>query len=177
MNYRIAYLLDGKSKKYVEDMIQDVAKKFDVDFVYSGRQPAHITLKYRFETNKIKEVENILSEICEEINTSNFEIGGLGSFKRDALILKVKPSKEMIRFEKIVLKRLGYLNGDLAKFDKVLYKNFHIGIAHHDIKSKFDEIKEYLKKYDKKFKLKFDRVYLIKKPINKWIVQKSFKLK
>jgi hypothetical protein len=33
MNYRIAYLLKGESKKYVEKLIRDVAKKFDVNFV------------------------------------------------------------------------------------------------------------------------------------------------
>ena len=36
-------------------------------------------------------------------------------------------------------------------------------------------IKNYLEKHDKKFKLKFDEVYLIKKPKNKWIIQKKFK--
>lgn len=181
MNYRVVYLLKGYAKKYAEKLIKDVAKKFNVDYCYSGRQPAHITLKYRFETNKVKEVENVINEICKTTKLSTFEIGGLGNFKKDALILKVKPSKEMVKFEKELIKRLKKLklknDADLGKFDKILYKSFHVGITHHDIKEKFDEIKYYLKKYDKKFKAKFDKVYLIKKPKNKWIIQKRFELR
>jgi hypothetical protein len=57
MNYRIVYLLKGESKKYAEKLIKEVAKRFDVNFVYSGKNPVHITLKYRFETN-IKKPKN-----------------------------------------------------------------------------------------------------------------------
>ena len=50
----------------------------------------------------------------------SFEIGGLGNFKKDALILKVKPSKEMVKFEKELIKRLKKLklknDADLGKF-------------------------------------------------------------
>jgi hypothetical protein len=122
-------------------------------------------------------VENVISEICKETKLSDFEIGGLSNFKKHALILKVKPSKEMVEFEKKLLKNLNHFKGDLHKFDKVLYKNFHVGIAHHDIKEKFSEIRNDLKKHNKKFKVKFDKVYLIKKPKDKWIIQKSFNIK
>ncbi len=177
MNYRIVYLLKGESKRYAERLIKNVAKKFNVNFVYSGKQPAHITLKYRFETNEVKEIEKILDKICKETKNTYFEIGGIGNFKKDALILKVKPSREMIKFEKKIIRKLKSFRGDLGKFDGALPKNFHVGIAHHDIEDKFDNIKNYLKKYDKKFKVKFDKVYLIKKPKNKWIVQKIFNIK
>lgn len=177
MNYRIVYLLRGEAKKYSEKLIEEVAKKFNVNFVYSGKQPAHITLKYRFETNKVKEVEGVIREICEETKSSDFEIGGLGNFKKQALILKVRPSKEMVQFDKKLIKNLKRLKISPNAFDKVLYKNFHVGIAHHDIRDKFDEVKDYLKKYDKKFRVKFDKVYLIRKPRNKWVVQKKFDIK
>lgn len=177
MNYRIVYLLKGEAKKYAEKLIKDVAKKFNVNFVYSGKQPAHITLKYRFETKKVKEVEEVIRKICNKTKSSSFEIGGIGNFKRDSLILKVKPSKEMVEFEKKLLKNLNHFKGDLYKFDKVLYKSFHVGITHHDIKEKFSLIRDYLKKHNKKFRVKFDKVYLIKKPKDKWIVQKTFSIK
>ncbi len=177
MNYRIVYLLKGESKRYVERLIKNVAKKFNVNFVYSRKQPAHITLKYRFETKKVKEVEEVISELCKETKLSNFEIGGMENFKKHALILKVKPSKEMIEFDKKLMKSLKKLKISFNDFDNVLYKNLHIGIAHHDIEEKFGLIKDYLKKYDKKFKTKFNKVYLIKKPKNKWIVQKTFNIK
>jgi len=177
MNYRIVYLLKGESKRYVEKLIREVAKKFNVNFAYSGKQPAHITLKYRFETDKVKEVESTISEICKKTKLSDFEIGGLGNFTKHALIFKVKPSREMIEFDKKLMKSLKKLKISLDDFDKILYKNFHVGIAHHDIKEKFGSIRDYLKKYDKKFKAKFDKVYLIRKPKNKWIVQKTFNIK
>jgi hypothetical protein len=177
MNYRIVYLLRGESKRYSEKLIKDVAKKFNVNYVYSGRQPAHITLKYRFETNNIKKVESLIEEVCKNNKSSYFEVGGIGSFTKHALILKVKPSKEMIEFEKELIKTLKKYKGDLSKYDEVLHKNFHVGIAHHDIEEKFSEIKSYLKTFDEKFKLKFDKIYLIKRPKNKWIVKRIFTLK
>jgi len=177
MNYRIVYLLRGESKKYSEKLIKDVAKKFNVNYVYSGKNPAHISLKYRFETNKIKEVEEKLKKLCNEYKSSYFEMGGIGSFNRNSLHLNVRPSKEMVSFEKDLLKNLSEFRGDLSKFDKNLYKNFHVGIANNDIEKKFDEIKKYLEKHNKKFKVKFDKIYLIKKPKNKWVVQKEFRLK
>ena len=158
MNYRIAYLLEGEPKKYAEKLIKDVAKKFKVNFVYSGKQPVHITLKYRFETKDIKKVENIISEICKETKVSNIKVGGIGSFGKSVLLLKVKPSKDMVKFEKKLIKKLNNLKGDLSKFDKALYKSFHVGIAHHDIEDKFGEIKDYLKHHDKIFNVKFDKV-------------------
>jgi 2'-5' RNA ligase len=177
MNYRIVYLLKGESKKYAEKLIKNVAKKFKVNFAYSGKQPAHITLKYRFETNNIRKVEKLIECICKNNKSSYFEIGGIDNFTKHALILEVNPSNEMVKFEKELVKVLKDYNGDLGKYDKLLYKNFHVGIAHHDIDEKFKDIKNYLKKFNKKFKAKFDKVYLIKKPKNKWIIQKEFNIK
>lgn len=177
MNYRIVYLLRGESKRYAERLIKEVYKKFGVSMVYSGKQPAHITLKYRFETDNIKKIEKIIEKRCMETKSSFFEIGGLGNFDKHALILKVNPSKEMVNFEKKLIKSLKQYKGDLSDYDKFLYKSFHVSIAHHDIKTKFDEIRNYLIKFNKKFKVKFDKVYLIKKPKKKWIIQKEFKVK
>lgn len=180
MNYRIAYLFRGKSKKYIEQLIKNVAKKFDVNYVYSGKQPAHITLKYRFETDNIKKVEKIIAELCNDTKSSYFEIGEIGSFNQNTLHLKVKPSEEMVDFEKKLIKKLNRFKATLPQYNKhnqTLYKNFHVGIAHHDVTGKFYNIRNYMKKYNKKFKLKFDRVYLIKKPKNKWIIHKEYKIK
>ena len=80
----------------------------------------------------------------------------------------------MVKFEKELIKALKDYKGDLSKYDALVYKSFHVGIAHHDIEEKFSEIKYYLKKFNKKFKVKFDKVYLIKKVNNKWIVQKEY---
>ncbi|MFH1501050.1 MAG: 2'-5' RNA ligase family protein [archaeon] len=176
MNYRIVYLLKGESKKYAEKLIKDVVKKFNVNYCYSGKQPAHITLKYRFETNNVRKVEKLIGDVCKNSKSSYFEIGGIGNFTKHALILKVKPSKEMIKFEKDLVKALKDYNGDLGKYDNSLYKNFHVGIAHHGIEDKFSEIKSYLKRFNKKFKVKFDKIYLIKKTKNKWIIKKKYTL-
>jgi 2'-5' RNA ligase len=177
MNYRIVYLLKGDAKKYAEKLIEDVSKKFNVNFVYSGKQPAHITLKYRFETDNVKEIKKIISEICNSTKSSTFEIGKIGNFQKHALFLKVKPSKEMVKFDKILIRSLKQIGIRPNDFDKTLYNSFHVGIAHHDISHKFAEIMAYLKKFDKKFKVRFDKIYLIKKPKSKWIIQKEFKLK
>lgn len=177
MNYRIVYLLKGKSRRYVNRLVRKVHRKFGVNGVYGGRNPAHITLKYRFETEDLKKVGKLIQNVCDNHESSFIELGEIGNFNKNTLHLKIKSSKEMVNFEKELIKKLANYRGDLFEFDKLLYKSFHVGIAHHDIEEKFNEIKQYLEKYDKKFKIKFDRIYLIKKPKDKWIIERKFKLK
>jgi len=181
MNYRIVYLFSGDVKKYVEKLIKDVCIKFGVKFCYLQKQPPHLTLKYRFKTDNIEAVEKAIQEVCQETKQSEFEIGGSSYFGTHAVILKVKPSKEIVSFEKKLIKKIYSLdisNDSLdCDWDKKLYKNFHVGIAHHDIEKKFSEIKSYLKSYDKKFKVKFDKVYLVGKLKKKWIIQTEFNIR
>ena len=177
MNYRIVYILSGNAKKHAERLIKDVSKKFKVPFVYSRKQPPHITLKYRFETKNVKEVENVLDEVCKSSSPFTFEIGGIGNFDKEVLFLKVKPSKEMVKIHTELVRGLKKLDFDWDEFDKHLSKNFHVCIAMQDIEDKFNEIKRYLKKSNKKFKIKFNKISLIKKPKTKWIIQKEFKIK
>jgi len=176
MNYRIVYLLSGNAKKHAERLIKDVSKKFKAPFVYSRKQPPHITLKYRFEIKNVKEVENVLDEVCKSSPPSTFEIGGIGNFDKEVLFLKVKPSKETVKIHTKLVKELKKLDLDWNEFDKSLSKNFHVCIAMQDIGDKFNEIKRYLKKSDKKFKIKFNKIFLIKKPKTKWIIQKEFRI-
>ncbi len=177
MNYRIVYLLSGNAKKHAERLIKEVSKKFKVPFIYSGKQPSHITLKYRFEIKNVKGVENVLDEVCKSSSPSTFEIGGIGNFNKKVLFLKVKPSKEMIKIHTKLVRGLKKLDLDWKEFDKPLPKSSHVCIAMRDIEDKFNEIKKYLKKSDKKFKIKFNKIFLIKKPKNKWVIQKEFKIK
>jgi 2'-5' RNA ligase len=177
MNYRIVYLLKDKPKRYAEKLVKKVYKKFGVNEAYQGKNPVHITLKYRFETEDLEKVEEIVKKVCDSYSAFNVELGGVGSFNRNTLHLEIKPTNEMVSFEKELVKGLDKYRGDLFKFDKELYKSFHVGIAHHDIENKFDEIKQYLKKHNKKFRIKVDKIYLIKKPNDKWIIERKFKLK
>lgn len=84
----------------------------------------------------------------------------------------------MNRLEKqliIGLKKLA--NVSWSPFDKLPY-SFHVTIAEKDIGEKFNEIKKYCQKsYKQRFGIQFDNITILKKPKDKWLIYKEFKIR
>jgi len=177
MKYSIVYLLKGEAEKYHRELVEEVSQKFGVKGVVNSKVPSHVTLKYLSNRNEIKDIEELIKRISENINSFYLDVGGVGSFGKDVIFLKVKHSEELNKLE-------GELFGALRNFpdikwdpwDKLPYA-FHITLAEKDIGNKFYEIKKYCEDHEKHFRVLFDNITIIKKPKDKWIVHKEFKLK
>jgi 2'-5' RNA ligase len=177
MKYSIVYLIKGKAETYHQKAVYDLGNKFGVETTINQKVPSHITFKYLSDRKKIKDIEKILDELSKKIDSSNFILGGTGNFGKNVIYFKVEPSRQMVLFRSNLLKELKKLK-DVRwnSWDKNSSK-FHATITEKDIGNKFKEIKSYLFKYNKKFNLKFDSITIIKKPKDKWIIHKEFKIK
>lgn len=82
MQYLIVTLLKGKPKKYQQDLLYSIAKKFKVKRAILRKPPAHITLKYFFETKSIKSVEDCIKEFCKSHIKSKYKLPKFDSFKK-----------------------------------------------------------------------------------------------
>jgi 2'-5' RNA ligase len=179
MRYLIVNLLNEPAKSFNEKLIKDVAHKFNVFSVLNKNAPAHITLKYGFETNRICEIESVLDNFCKNNFACTYNVENYGSFNNKVIFLKIKPSDEFIYLHKnlmVYLKRINWLTWH-PNFDDVNI-HFHASIAHEDInESNFDEIFNFVSEKKVEFKLICDNIAILKFEENCWKVHKIFYLK
>ncbi|MCX6750664.1 MAG: 2'-5' RNA ligase family protein [Candidatus Pacearchaeota archaeon] len=177
MKYCIFYLIEGKAKRYHQKLVKEVGPKFGERYMIENPLPAHITLKYFFETSRTKELEKLLREFVKKQKQSKMEIDGFSNFDRRVVFLKIKPSKQAIKTRKELVNGIMEINGIKLNELDIKFKP-HLTIAYGNTKKSFSGIWNYVKKLDKpKFNLKLDNITLIKKSGKYWKVHKEFKIK
>lgn len=174
MKYLIVCLIKGKAKEFNETLMYDVAKRFNVKGAIERKPPAHITLKYSFEIDKIDELENIIKEFCTSNKRTEYKLNGFGSFDKNTIFIKVEPSNEMVRSYKKLINKLKKVKWMTWKeFDNTL--NFHASIAHSDVnENNFEVIWNYVTKNKPEFNLFFDNITILKMEKGIWRVHKEF---
>ena len=73
MSYFIGYLGTGEVDKYYRSITKDLAGRFGVKNL-AENVPAHLTLKYPFESNGITTVENTISLFLKDKKSISFSI-------------------------------------------------------------------------------------------------------
>jgi 2'-5' RNA ligase len=98
-HYLIEIRLYGPAKRYLKNLILDVAKRFRVTGAVKRRPVPHITLVGPFRTYRIKEVVKEVERVGNKFNPIPFQIKGFNSFistkGQRVLSLDIKPSKEL----------------------------------------------------------------------------------
>jgi 2'-5' RNA ligase len=177
MKYCIFYLIKGKAEKYHQRLIKEVGPKFGERYMIENPLPAHITLKYFFETDRTKELEKLLGQFVKKQKLSKIEINGFGRFDQHVAFLKIKFSKQAIKIQKELVKEIMEINGIKLKEFDIKFKP-HATIAYGNTKKSFSGIWNYVKKLDKpKFNLKLDNITLMKQSGKYWKVHREFKIK
>lgn len=177
MTYVIVYLIKGEAGKFQQDLTHEIAKKFKHDGTIKSKIPAHLTLKSRFETNNIEEVEKAIKGFTDKEGASSLALDGYGYFSEPKVIfIKVKESKEMRdSYNKLMekLKKISWL--PMSELDRKGMK-FHSTIAHKNLpEEKFDDIWQYLKNKPKPyFGLNFDNISILKLIDGVWQIHKEF---
>ena len=88
MQYLIVTLLKGKAKKYQQELLYLIPKKFKAKRAILRKPPAHITLKYFFETKNIKPIEDYIKEFSKTHKKSKYKLKGFGNFRKDVIFIK-----------------------------------------------------------------------------------------
>lgn len=176
--YFIAYLIKGDAKEYHLRLSKKIAETFGI-FNVSDVIGPHITLKYfniLLNEQQVKELEKLLKNFCENHHKAKLKLQGIGQFENKVLFMKVKPSEEMKLLYRNLVKELEKLSWiTWNEFDKENI-HFHATLAEKNIEPKFEEIYKFASKKKPNFDLEFDNICILKKPKDKWILHKKFKL-
>ncbi len=175
MKYMIVYLIKGKAKKYQVGLTNELSKKFGLYNLNNHIMP-HLTLKVPFERKNIKEVEAVIKKFSSSKKPVKLRIQGFGEFNKSVVYLKIELSKEVKALRNDLLKELKNL--PRMRFRKYDGESIpHATLVYAKDRKKFLKVWEYLSSRNPKYLLYFDNMAILKKPKNKWIIQKEFKIK
>jgi 2'-5' RNA ligase len=145
-DYLLEFRLSGSARKYVKNIVFDVARKFDVSGVTRNRVVPHVTMIGPIKTIYEKKLIHEIIETCMKYDLMTIKFSGFTSFGNwlrgnRVLAIKIEQSNEL---ELLRSELLGKLSGfcQLYKFDTRKWKP-HATIAFKDI-DKFGQIKTYL---------------------------------
>ncbi len=175
MRYCVVYLVKGELQEYFNQITTDVALKFGTKDL-SKRVPPHITLKYPFETDDIREVENKIIATIKGKPNFNFIVEGFERFadKKETIFLSVKVDEAAYSVLKQVISEIGEIGED-RNFP--VYKP-HLSVVRHLDDGLSDKISEYLNTLPKsRFELFFNNVAILAFENDVWRVYKEFSFK
>jgi len=139
--------------------------------------PSHITIKYPFKTNNLKNLEKTISTFVKQQKVTKFCIKDFGKFRKFVIFLKPTPLKAFSKIQK-------QLREELRKSNKIPNRKFdkkfepHATIGYGNTKESFNKMWSYVKTLKKpKFNLKFDNLTILKKPGRLWKIHKVFEIK
>ena len=145
--YLVEFRLSGSARKYVEDTVFDVARKFDVKGATRKRIVPHVTIIGPIKTTNEQRLIHEIIETCMKYDLMTIKFSGFTSFGNwllgnRVLAIKIEQSSELelLRIE-LVAKLSGFCQ--ISKFDTRKWKP-HTTIAFKDIDKKFGQIKAFL---------------------------------
>ncbi len=176
--YFIGYLINGNAKSYHNKLANDIANKFKI-FKISDQVDPHITFKgFTILLNKLQlqELEVLLKKFCNKNNKTKIKLKGIGHFDNKVIFIEVEPSKEMKLLYAEFVKELENLRWvPWNQYDKENI-HFHATLAEKFEEDKFERIYKFASKEKPDFDLELDNICILKKPKDKWILYKKFKL-
>jgi 2'-5' RNA ligase len=78
--FGIVYLLPEEASRYHEQLRLDIEERFKLTGSPRANAPAHITLKYRFEAERVDEVEAVLLAFAQSQRKTAWSLDGFGTF-------------------------------------------------------------------------------------------------
>lgn len=153
-HYLIEFRFSGYAKKYLKELIYEVARKFHVRGATRNRAIPHVTLLGPLYTRDERRLVKEFASVVSKYDLVRFKLDGFGHFhgsgffswllgKQKVIFAEVKGSNELnqLRIELVDrLKSFCTLNEHDYKTDR----HFHATIAFKDINRKFDAIWKYL---------------------------------
>jgi 2'-5' RNA ligase len=144
VHYFIEFRFQGRAKYEMKRMIYYIDKKFNLKNIKRKRPIPHVTIVAPFYTNKQKQLVNDFNNICKKHPLIRFKINGYGCFDNSKVVyINIKPSEELIKFRKDLIKQIKKYS-TLKDYDtKDNYKP-HATLAMKLSESQFKKIKKYV---------------------------------
>lgn len=164
MRVYIGYLPPREFRDFYEGLVREISQIFNLDALLNKKRIPHMTLKYPFQINSINELEEIVSDFCQDRRPSTIEIKGVETFEENVIYLRVFSLRqtqetledlleELRKIEDIEWKRYDHANKILHM---TIAKREELGIA-------FEEVLDYLNKKEINFILPFDNLTIFQK--------------
>ncbi|MGD0728999.1 MAG: 2'-5' RNA ligase family protein [Candidatus Micrarchaeaceae archaeon] len=174
-------LLKDDVDNYHNKLVNRISREFNLPMTKKQAIPTHFTLKYRFESKNLKQLEKLLEKFCKTHKKTSVKVGGFDSFPPKTIFIDVKPSREAkkVFFELLrELKKIKWMDWD--KYDG-RNLHFHSTIAE-ECNDKFKMVLKSLDGKEKHFDCWFDNITIMKmvKPkdnVDMWEVYKTFHMK
>lgn len=148
-HYLIEFRLRGFAKRYSQDLIKEIGRKFRVTGMKD--RVSHISLYGPYNTNNEKRMVLEVVNLCRKYNRIHFSINGVDYFDNPTnkvVYLDIVPSEELKRFRFELASKLRKITSTASNEDSKNkeYFKFHSTIAFKDVDSnKLKQILNYLK--------------------------------
>jgi 2'-5' RNA ligase len=144
-------ILEDECHNYSRKLELELCEKFG--FCCGLKQSPHITIKAPFEAEQLNPFVDYLEKLAKETSPFEIKLEGFNYFGNNVIFLDVKENQHLKDLHFKVLKDLkDKFDIDQNEFEGKNVK-FHSTLATSDItERKFIEAKQYLEKYDPKFK-------------------------
>ena len=171
MRYVIVSVVKGKAGNFNNNLRKEVFQKFGAK---SSKLPAHFTIKAPFESNYIKDLENVLDNFSKNYKSTPYKIKGYDRFDNRVIFMKVLMSKEGQEVHaKLIdnLSKVPYINFDSHDGkDKI----FHVTISSKKIQKIFNDLWDYVTTISCDFDCTFDNICIYKWEDNTWKLHKEY---
>ncbi len=158
--FLIEIRMRGDISDLCKKLIFDIYRKFRVSGMVRTRPVPHITLFGPFSCRYIKDVIQAIKVTGKDHTKLEYQVKGFDYFelkkkflfittssRKNVIYLKVNPSDELVEFRSKLAQKLLKIT-DSANIDSDSEFHFHATLAMKDIDRKFEDIWEYLKRYD-----------------------------
>ncbi len=178
MRHIVAHLIRGEAGEAHKNITKDLTLKFDT-FPLHDRIPPHLTLKRWFEMDEkgMEALYKCLDNFANSHKQTEYSLAGFGNFGKDVIYVDVVPSPEMSQNALDLMNALHEIKEmTFDEFDNG--SDFHATLVMGALKPfDYDQIWNYLKTIEQpNFKMKFDNVAILKKPIDKWVIDRVWEI-
>lgn len=162
MKYAIFHVIEGNEKVFLQELKDDIEEKFKLkknDF----KSFPHLTIKYDFETEDIKLIENLLSKICEKHTSFRLSFSGVSSFGKKVVFLKTQENEHLRDLYKNLCRELKEI--DWITWEKYELENYfpHFTVVYKQLNdNNSTPILNYLKQKDIKIEINFNNLAITK---------------
>lgn len=176
MKYAIFHVITGRPKLRLEKFKKEIEREFQLPVVRFKTFP-HVTLKYDFETNDIKPIEEVLDNFCSEHRSTEIKISGIGTFDRKVLFLKVKETPQLTKIYEDLYQRLKTVKGfTWESYEGENYKP-HLTLVYKQLgENNFGQVLRYVQKKNISLSVSFDNLAVTKLENKERKIHKLYKL-
>jgi len=153
-SFYIEFRFHGYSKKYLKDLIEEVASRFGVKGALKYRPVPHMTLYGPFQTTEFQSVFSKIEKVAKRYMLVSFTVYGFDwrdGKKGKTIAAGISVSPELKNLRRELAEELNKIvkTEDRQPWDNSSDYWFHTTIAMKDIDRKFDRIWRYLNEKDK----------------------------